>query len=1461
MTLPASPERGASNPGAAGAAAASSVDQQRVCIDGNEAVSRVAYAVSEVISIYPITPASSMAEHCDDWAAAGRPNLWGKVPEVIEMQSEAGAAGAMHGALQAGALGATFTASQGLLLMVPNMFKIAGELTPSVIHVSARAVATHALSIFGDHSDVMHARATGWALLAASSVQEAHDFALVAHAATLRARVPFVHFFDGFRTSHEVNRIALLDAEDMHALVREEDILAFRARAMTPDAPVLRGTAQNPDAFFQGREAGNAYYLAVPGIVQEVMDELAERTGRRYGLVDYVGAPDADRVLVVMGSACGAAEETVEELAAAGQRVGLVKVRLFQPFPTEELVAALPSTVRAIAVLDRTKEPGAVGEPLYLGVVTALAERMDSDAPPFPAMPRVIGGRYGLGSKEITPGMIKPVFDELATERPKRHFTVGIVDDVTNLSLPVDPGFRHRRPAGEVQAMFYGLGSDGTVGANRASVKIIGEGTDLNAQGYFVLDSKKSGSMTVSHLRFGPKPIRSSYLVEEADFIACHQFTLLDRVNVLANAKHGATFLLNAPYGPDEVWDHLSSEVQRQLVDKAIDFWVIDAFAVAEEVGMGSRINTIMQPCFFQLAGVLPPDEAIDRIKRHVEKMYAKRGQAVVDRNFAAIDGSLARLGHVALGRVSTGREAPPIVAEDAPEFVRTVTAVLMAGEGDRLPVSAFPIDGTYPTGTTKYERRAIALHLPIWDPAICIDCGKCAIVCPHAAIRMKVYPAAALAGAPERFLSKDFKAREVAEHLLTIQVAPDDCTGCGVCVEVCPAKSKTEARHKAINMEPVADHRDVERVRWDFFKTIAPLDRSILPHDTVKGSQVLEPLFEFSGACGGCGETPYLKLASQLFGDRMIVGNATGCSSIYGANLPTTPWTVNAEGRGPAWNNSLFEDNAEFGLGMRLALDAQADHARVLLTRLAPVVSDDLVRELLDSQQRTEVEISAQRERVSRLRAALQHVDGEHGADARQLLAVAGDLVRKSVWAIGGDGWAYDIGFGGLDQVLSSGRDVNILVLDTEVYSNTGGQASKATPRGAVAKFAAAGKGTTKKDLGAIARSYGNVYVAQIAIGANDAQAVKAMLEADAWPGPSLIIAYSTCIAHGIDMSQSMTHQKDAVRSGYGRRDPLRHPCPDPARAGGRARRPRPGGRRRALAVLRAAGGHSPGRAARAPQRPGRDARRRWPRRRNGRGGAGMSVDLRTRYLGLELRSPLVASPSPLTFELDTVQRLEEAGVAAIVLPSLFEEEIVHEEIELNRSLEQGDEQFAEAPSYFPSIESFAGAGDRYLTRLEQIKARASVPVIASLNASTAGGWVRYGRLIQDAGADALELNIYHLAADGIRTAAEIEEVDLGLVSDVRASITIPLVVKLGPFYSALANLAGRAVERGADGLVIFNRFYEPDLDLEALDVVNRLELSRPSELRLVLRWIAILRSRLGPGVGLAATSGIHTA
>ena len=956
------------------------------CVDGNEAAARVAYALSEVIALYPITPASPMGEHSDDWAAAGRPNLWGVVPEVVEMQSEAGAAGALHGALQKGALATTFTASQGLLLMVPNMFKIAGELTPAVIHVAARTIATHALSIFGDHSDVMHARSTGWAMLSAGSVQEAQDFALVAHAATLRSRVPFLHFFDGFRTSHEIGKIATLTDADIAALIREEDVVAFRSRGMTPDAPVVRGTAQNPDVFFQAREACNPFHDAVPGIVTEVFEELAERTGRRYGLVEYHGAIDAERVVVVMGSAAGALEETVDDMVAAGMRVGMLRVRLFQPFPSAALVAALPPSVRAIAVLDRTKEPGAVGEPLYLAVLAGLTESMDCDEPPFAAMPRVTGGRYGLSSKEVTPSMLKPVFDELAAEHPKRHFTVGIYDDVTRLSLRIDNEFGHPRPPGEVQAMFFGLGSDGTVGANKSSVKIIGEHTDLFAQGYFVYDSKKSGSVTVSHLRFGPQPIRSTYLIDGADFVACHQFGLLEKVKVLEHVRPGATFLLNSPYAADQVWDHLPVEVQRTIIDARVDFWVIDAFKVAREAEMGGRINTVMQPCFFQLAAVLPPDVAIAQIKAAVETSYARRGRATIERNFAAIDLALANLHRVDVPATATStRSIEVMVPDDAPSFVQQVTKVLLAGDGDLLPVSALPVDGAFPTGTATYEKRGIAEEIPIWDPDVCIDCGMCAIVCPHATIRMKVFGPDVVAGAPAEFVSKPFRSKDIDGYHLTIQVAPDDCTGCGVCVDVCPAKSKTEIGHKAINMEPVAVHRDVEARRWDHFLTIPQADRDLLPHDSVKGSQVLEPLFEFSGACAGCGETPYIKLVSQLFGDRMIVANATGCSSIYGANLPTTPWTSNAEGRGPSWNNSLFEDNAEFGLGMRLGADAQARYARFLLERLAPFVAGDLAAAILDNPQDTEPQIAEQRALVVQLQEMLAHVGGRSACRRRR--------------------------------------------------------------------------------------------------------------------------------------------------------------------------------------------------------------------------------------------------------------------------------------------------------------------------------------------------------------------------------------------------------------------------------------------------------------------------------------------
>jgi pyruvate-ferredoxin/flavodoxin oxidoreductase len=1103
-------------------------------VDGNEAAARVAYALSEVVAIYPITPASPMGELADAWAAAERTNLWGAVPRVIEMQSEAGAAGTLHGALQRGALATTFTASQGLLLMIPNMFKIAGELTPSVIHVAARTVATHALSIFGDHSDVMAARSTGWAMLASASVQEAQDLAAVAHAASMRTRVPFMHFFDGFRTSHELNRIAPLSDDDIRALVRDEDVLAHRQRGLDPDAPVLRGSAQNPDVFFQAREAANPYYDAVPGAVSEAMDHLAELTGRRYHLVDYAGHPEADRVIVLMGSGVGAVTEAVETLVDRGERVGVLTVRLYRPFPGPQLIAALPASARHIAVLDRTKEPGAVGEPLFTDVTTTLAEAVMTGRMASADLPRVIGGRYGLSSKEFTPAMVAGIFNALAAEEPPARFTVGIHDDVSHLSLPTVPDFAVAAVDGDVAAVFHGLGSDGTVGANKNTVKIVGEHTDLFAQGYFVYDSKKSGAQTVSHLRFSREPIRSTYLINEADFVACHQFGFLATRDVLGAAKPGATFLLNAPFPPDQVWDALPEPVQRTVLERQLKVYAIDAHRVARELGLGGRINTIMQPCFFALSGILEPDQAIEAVKEAVRRTYGRRGHEVVDRNVAAIDRALAELAEVPIGdRVTSTVGLRPPVPPDVPEFVQRVTARILNGEGDLLPVSALPVDGTFPTGTTRYEKRAIAQEIPIWDPQICIDCGKCAIVCPHDAIKMKVYEPDKLDGAPDSFMSKDFRSRDLpTQHQLTIQVSPDDCTGCSVCVEQCPATSKQIAGHKAINMEAVGEHRSRELDNFAFFEEIPPLDRSLLAHDTIKGSQVLQPLFSYSSACAGCGETPYLKLLSQLFGDRIMVANATGCSSIYGGNLPTTPWSQNDEGRGPAWANSLFEDNAEFGLGLRLGYEQQAATARNLLAQLGGAVGDDLVRDILDADQTSEPGIFAQRERVAELLARIDRTNGD--PSIASLRTLAGALLRKDVWIVGGDGWAYDIGYGGLDHVLASGADVNVLVLDTEVYSNTGGQASKATSRGAVAKFATAGKSSPKKDLGMLAMQYGTVYVAQIALGANEVQTVRGLIEAAAWPGPSLVLAYSTCIAHGFDMRDSMHHQRDAVKSGY---------------------------------------------------------------------------------------------------------------------------------------------------------------------------------------------------------------------------------------------------------------------------------------------------------------------------------------
>ena len=1096
-------------------------------MDGNDAAATVAHALSEVIAVYPITPSSAMGESADAWSAAGRTNLWGAVPEVVEMQSEGGAAGALHGVVTKGALGSTFTASQGLLLMLPNMYKIAGELTPTVLHVAARTLATHALSIFGDPSDVMSARMTGWMLLCASSVQEAHDFALISHAATLRSRIPVCHFFDGFRTSHEVNKIQMLSMDDMRALVREEDVLAHRKRGLTPDAPTLRGTAQNPDTFFQSREACNPFYSAAGPIVQDCMDELAARTGRQYHLVDYHGAPDAERVMIIMGSGAGATRETVDALNARGEKVGVAVIRLYRPFPEAELLAALPKTVKSIAVMDRTKEPGATGEPLLQDVVLAASENTEAFDH---GMPKIIGGRYGLSSKEYTPAMAKSVFDELSKDKPLKRFTVGIVDDLTHLSLKIDEDFKLEPDA--LSAVFFGLGSDGTVGASKNSVKIIGEDEGRYAQGYFVYDSRKSGATTVSHLRFGNKPIDSAYLIDEADFVAIHQFDMLKQMRTVDLAKEGAPILINSPYGLDGTWEQLPTEVQQIIIDRKLKPYIIDAAAVAHSAGLGKRINTVMQPCFFYLSGVVPQEEAIPRIKDSIEKSYGKRGRTVVEHNWAAIDMAVDALQELPVPASTQGdvHRMPPM-PEDTPDFVKQVTAIMLRGEGDLLPVSALPVDGTWPTGTSKFEKRGIAEEIPIWDPSLCIDCGRCAIVCPHSAIRIKIMPEGDLEGRPDTLQSKDYRNRELPDHQLIVQVAPDDCTGCGVCVDVCPAKSKTQVKHKSINMEPRRDHLEAERSNFDFFLGIPEVGRTDVRHDQVKGVAQLEPLFEYSLACSGCGETPYIKTLTQLFGDRMVIANATGCSSIYGGNLPTSPYTTNSEGRGPTWSNSLFEDNAEFGLGLRLAWEHQNSEAKRYVSELADSLDPELVQGLLEADQSDEAGIQAQRARVEELKKALE---GMEGPQAESLRSLANELVNKSIWIFGGDGWAYDIGYGGLDHVLASGRNVNILVMDTQVYSNTGGQASKATPRGAAAKFAAAGKGSNKKDLGVIAQSYGDVYVGQVAMGANPQQTVRALLEAEAWDGPSIIIAYSTCIAHGIDMETSMTHQGLAVSTGY---------------------------------------------------------------------------------------------------------------------------------------------------------------------------------------------------------------------------------------------------------------------------------------------------------------------------------------
>ncbi len=1108
---------------------------RKITLDGNEAAAHIAHQTNEVIALYPITPASPMGEFADAWSAQGKVNIWGTVPHLVELQSEAGAAGSIHGALQTGALATTFTASQGLLLMLPNMYKIAGELTPTVFHISARSLAAQALSIFCDHSDVMAARATGFAMLASNSVQEVMDLALISQAATLESRVPLLHFFDGFRTSHEIAKIEEVDEKTIRAMIDDKLVAAHRHRALDPNRPVIRGTSQNPDVYFQGRESVNPFYRAMPGIVQACMDRFAKLTGRQYHLYEYHGAKDAERVIILMGSGAEAAEETVDHLTAQGEKIGLLKVRLYRPFDASLFINTLPASVQSIAVLDRTKEPGSDGEPLYKDALTAIAQGIADGSAPFKKMPRIIGGRYGLSSKEFTPGMVKAVFDELKAKKPKNNFTIGIHDDVSNTSLAWDASFRTDASRKAVSALFYGLGSDGTVSANKNSIKIIGECTELHAQGYFVYDSKKSGAMTVSHLRFGPEPIRSTYLIgeNEAHFVGCHQSVFLERYDMLDNAAENGVFLLNTTHDADKVWDTLPHKMQQQIIEKKLRFYVIDAYRVAEESGMGQRINTIMQTCFFAISDILPEAEALRSIKEAVEKTYGKKGKKLVEMNFNAIDASVANLHQVKVPKSANSTiEKPPVVAANAPEFVQKVTAEIIAGRGDALPVSLLPFDGTYPSATTQWEKRNISLEIPEWDEELCIHCGKCPFVCPHGVIRSKVFDPALAKKAPKTFKHVPVKGKEFPEGWhISYQVAPEDCTGCGLCVDICPVKDKKEPGRRALNMVSQPPLRESERDNWEFFLGIPEYDRRKLRPSVIKEAMITQPLFEFSGACAGCGETPYLKLASQLFGDRMVVANATGCSSIYGGNLPTTPWAKNPDGRGPAWNNSLFEDTAEFGLGMRVSIDKQTELAQEQLLKLSDDLGSEVVDALLNAAQNDEAGIYDQRQRVDELLTKLKTIKKP---EARLLESIAENLVKKSVWIVGGDGWAYDIGFGGLDHVLAAGRNVNILVLDTEVYSNTGGQTSKSTPRGAVAKFSAGGKTTAKKDLAMIAMSYENVYVAQVAYGGKDIQTLKAFLEAESYEGTSIIIAYSPCIAWGNDMLHNHEMQDQALRSGH---------------------------------------------------------------------------------------------------------------------------------------------------------------------------------------------------------------------------------------------------------------------------------------------------------------------------------------
>ncbi len=1105
--------------------------RKKVTIDGNEATAYSAHKISEVVAIYPITPSSPMGELADKWSAEGRTNIWGTVPSVTEMQSEAGAAGAVHGSVQRGGLTTTFTASQGLLLMVPNMFKIAGELTPALFNVSARTVATHALSIFGDHSDVMAVRTTGFGLVSSCSVQEAMDLALISGAASLESRVPFLHFFDGFRTSHEIAKVELLDDEDFKAMINDDFILAHRDRALTPDRPVIRGTAQNPDTFFQARETINPFYQKCPGIVEEVMKRFEKVVGRKYELFQYEGAPDADRVIVIMGSGAETVHETVDHLVEKGEKVGLIKVRLYRPFSNRHFIDALPSTAKSICALDRTKEPGSLGEPMYEDIISALFENKASGNGKFDEFPAVVGGRYGLSSKEFTPAMVKSVFDEMKKEKPKNHFTVGIEDDVSKTSIDYDRGYIIDKPE-QTRAIFYGLGSDGTVSANKNSIKIIGEETDNYSQGYFVYDSRKAGSMTVSHLRFGPNPIPSPYQLQSANFVGCHQFQFLEKIDILKVAEPKSTFLLNSPYPADETWNQLPGHVQQQIIDKELEFYVIDAYKIAREIGLGARINTIMQTCFFILSDVIPREEAIDRIKEFIRKAYGSKGEKILDMNYQAVDKAPENLHQIDYpDHVTSDKEMLPPVPDEAPEYVRNVIGRMIAKEGDDLPVSAFDPDGTFPSGTTCWEKRNIALEIPVWQPELCTQCGRCVLICPHAVIRSKVYDPDILSDAPGSFKSTGAKGKDFKGMKYTVQVSPEDCTQCGLCVKHCPGVDKENPDRKAINMEPQPPIREEEKENWKFFQSIPYIDREKVKRTSTRGVQFLEPLFEFSGACAGCGETPYVKLLTQLFGDRALIGNATGCSSIYGGNLPATPWAKNRDGRGVAWNNSLFEDVAEFGFGMRLALDKQRGYAMELLDELAPEVGRDLVQQIKSDPQKTEEDIKNQRARVDQLKEKLIGIDSP---EAKNLLSLLDVLAKKSVWILGGDGWAYDIGYGGLDHVIAQRHDVNVLVLDTETYSNTGGQMSKATPLGAIAKFAAAGKRTPKKDLAMMAMTYGNVYVARVAMGASERQTIRAFLEAESYDGPSVIIAYCPCIGQGYNLINGREQQKAAVKSGY---------------------------------------------------------------------------------------------------------------------------------------------------------------------------------------------------------------------------------------------------------------------------------------------------------------------------------------